>query len=80
MQLCRHTCEACECEYGAEKTNVTRKTSDFKHHNLSLLEMKGFEVKKRVMQYLGLSQCTELVSYLVAPAQIFTDVEQAPAP
>uniref|UniRef100_A0A0E0FJD7 Uncharacterized protein n=1 Tax=Oryza nivara TaxID=4536 RepID=A0A0E0FJD7_ORYNI len=45
--LCRHTCEACECEYGAEKTNVTRKTSDFKHHNLSLLEMKGFEVEKR---------------------------------
>uniref|UniRef100_A0A0D3ELN9 F-box domain-containing protein n=1 Tax=Oryza barthii TaxID=65489 RepID=A0A0D3ELN9_9ORYZ len=56
ISLCRHTCEACECEYGAEKTNVTRKTSDFKHHNLSLLEMKGFEVEKRVMQYLGLSQ------------------------
>uniref|UniRef100_A0A0E0JGB0 Uncharacterized protein n=1 Tax=Oryza punctata TaxID=4537 RepID=A0A0E0JGB0_ORYPU len=52
--LCWHTCEACECEYGAEKTNVTWETSDFKHHNLSLLEMKGFEVEKRVMQYLRL--------------------------
>uniref|UniRef100_A0A0D9Y5Z7 F-box domain-containing protein n=1 Tax=Oryza glumipatula TaxID=40148 RepID=A0A0D9Y5Z7_9ORYZ len=63
ISLCRQTCEACECEYGAEKTNVTRKTSDFKHHNLSLLEMKGFEVEKRVMQYLDLSQCTELAHW-----------------
>uniref|UniRef100_A0A0D9W811 At1g61320/AtMIF1 LRR domain-containing protein n=1 Tax=Leersia perrieri TaxID=77586 RepID=A0A0D9W811_9ORYZ len=54
ISLCRHTCETSKSEDSAEKTNVPWEASSFKHHNLRLLEMKGFKVERRVMQYLRL--------------------------
>jgi hypothetical protein len=54
MKLSRHSCTLNRYEDSAEKTNVVWETSDFKHLNLKLLVMRGFEEEEKVMNYIRL--------------------------
>lgn len=54
MEICRHICDINERKDTAERTNVPWQTSDFKHKNLSLLQVQGFVVEKKVMRYVRL--------------------------
>ena len=54
MKLSRHSCIKTP-EYSAEKTNVVWEPSkDFKHLNLNLLQMSGFEEEDKVTNYIRL--------------------------
>lgn len=56
LMLSRHPCERSRCEDSAEKVNVLwdQASSGFKHHHLSLLEIKGFAMDARLMKYIML--------------------------
>ncbi|TVU19955.1 hypothetical protein EJB05_36138, partial [Eragrostis curvula] len=54
VTICRHICGKTECEYSAEKTSVQWEASNFQHQSLSLLQIQGFAVEKKVMQYIRL--------------------------
>ncbi|CAO2180477.1 unnamed protein product [Urochloa humidicola] len=41
-------------ECSDEKKNVPWETSQFEHHNLSLMQIAGFAVEKKIMQYIRL--------------------------
>ncbi|CAL4964494.1 unnamed protein product [Urochloa decumbens] len=49
-----HTCGRNKCEDSAEKAIVSWEPSKFKHNNLSLLQVEGFAVEKKVMRYIRL--------------------------
>lgn len=54
LMLSRHPCERSRREDSAEKVNVLwdQASSGFKHHHLSLLEIKGFAMDDRLMKYI----------------------------
>ncbi|XBI30117.1 hypothetical protein VPH35_053941 [Triticum aestivum] len=50
----RHPCELNKSEDSAERTNLVWQTSNFKHLNLKLLVIQGFEEEDMVMNYIRL--------------------------
>ncbi|RLN25144.1 hypothetical protein C2845_PM07G04710 [Panicum miliaceum] len=55
ISIPRHTCGLSIYRYSDEKANnVPREASRFEHHNLSLLQVAGFAVEKKMMQYIRL--------------------------
>ncbi|KAF7099874.1 hypothetical protein CFC21_101461 [Triticum aestivum] len=54
FHLSRHSCEFNKSEDDAEKTNLVRQASNFKHLKLKLFVMKGFEEEYKVMNYIRL--------------------------
>ncbi|XBI99962.1 hypothetical protein VPH35_019952 [Triticum aestivum] len=54
LYLSRHSCKLSNYEDSASKTNLVWETSNFKHLNLKLLAMEGFEEVEKVMNYIRL--------------------------
>ncbi|KAL6619630.1 hypothetical protein ACP70R_034769 [Stipagrostis hirtigluma subsp. patula] len=56
LKLSRHQCERSRCEDSAKKINVlwNEASPDFKHSQLSLLEIVGFAMDKKLMEYIRL--------------------------
>ncbi|XBI90226.1 hypothetical protein VPH35_027899 [Triticum aestivum] len=52
--LSRHSCKLSNYEASANKTNLVWETSNFKHLNLKLLPMEGFEEVEKMMNYIRL--------------------------
>uniref|UniRef100_A0A0E0B4V2 F-box domain-containing protein n=1 Tax=Oryza glumipatula TaxID=40148 RepID=A0A0E0B4V2_9ORYZ len=56
LQLCQHPCERNRCEDSAEKVNLLwdQMSSDFKHPHLNLLEITGFAMDDKMINYTRL--------------------------
>jgi hypothetical protein len=56
LQISRHVCARYKLASvaNADKTNVLCEASDFKHNNLNLLEIKGFEMEEKLISYIKL--------------------------
>jgi hypothetical protein len=50
-----HTCGRNKCDDSAEKATVSWEPAKFKHNNLSILQIEGFAVEKKVTQYIRLA-------------------------
>lgn len=56
VKISRHICGRYKhpCADNAKKTNVLWEASDFKHYNLNLLDIKGFEKEEKLINYIKL--------------------------
>ncbi|XP_066160475.1 uncharacterized protein [Oryza sativa Japonica Group] len=56
LKLCQHPCERNRCEDSAEKVNLLwdQMSSDFKHRHLNLLEITGFAMDDKMINYTRL--------------------------
>ncbi|TVU22367.1 hypothetical protein EJB05_32058, partial [Eragrostis curvula] len=54
IKMSWHTCGRNKCEDSADKTNVSWQTSKFQCPNLTLLQIEGFAVEKKAMEYVRL--------------------------
>ncbi|XP_047042970.1 putative FBD-associated F-box protein At5g53635 [Lolium rigidum] len=56
VNISRHICGRYKlsCADNAEKTNVMWEPSDFKHYNLNLLDIEGFQKEEKLISYIKL--------------------------